>query len=255
MTGITDTAGAVQNGTTGTVQANLNNSAGVNSVHTSGFEGVEFTEEEKKKKGGISSAGKILIVAGILIVLIAVWYFLIKGDIDSATTEWKTAVESKESEVSTEELKLRNQNVMLQTITNPELITSRIITYDNSRDELRFLNATLDPTTRYAISFKDPTTSDGTIIRRVANFTFYTDSYEEAYDILGELENCRFRTLVTNYKISDTNAGRTGTPGFNGGASVSVDAQVVFIETASGAEDTQGVESTAKATVEITDDD
>ena len=96
--------------------------------------------------------------------------------------------------------------------------------YNNSEEELAFLNDVLSDTLQYSISFSNVTRS-GDQIRRNFSLSFRTASYKETKQILDRLSNGDLRCLVSNISCSYAS-------GLD--SAVTVNASATFFETMVG---------------------
>lgn len=94
--------------------------------------------------------------------------------------------------------------------------------YNNSKEEIRFLNDILSGTEKYVISFAN-VTRDGDQIRRSFTLQMQTNGYDEAREILTKLMQGKNRCLIGDMKCS---VGKEG--------GVSISATATFYETMVG---------------------
>lgn len=99
---------------------------------------------------------------------------------------------------------------------------SWMASYNNSKEEVRFLNDILADTLNYSVSFANVTRS-GNQVRRSFTLTYRTDGYKAAQEIIKRLLSGKNRCLVTNISC-----------GINTDGTVNMSQSATFYETMVG---------------------
>jgi hypothetical protein len=84
--------------------------------------------------------------------------------------------------------------------------TSRMESYNSSKEEVIFLHQVLADVPDYAINFSD-ITRNGDQIRRVFSLQFKTNSYQNAEAIVNSLSNGQYRCLVDDISCNTAEDG------------------------------------------------
>lgn len=151
---------------------------------------------------------KVLIVV-LAIVLLGLLYYKFVYQ----TTE--DTIQSQKSEEGTVQLQLDIANKKLANLKSIQKQmdaidhgsgASMMASYNNSKNETRFLNNVLSGASDYSISFTE-VTRHGDQIRRSFTLQFVTRSYKEAERTVEELTNGKYRCLVDdiNYTLTENN--------------------------------------------------
>lgn len=109
--------------------------------------------------------------------------------------------------------------------------------YNNQANEMIAINNALGTTSKnVSISWGEPIL-ESTIVRRSANVSFTTSSYESFKAILKDIAEGPYRCIVNNVQIS-TDKSESVTQG----AKVNVSLQIVYYETIDGVKDLSGLD-------------
>lgn len=150
----------------------------------------------------------LLLLAVILVGLVyyRFVYVLVNDSVNSSNSE----AQALQTEISAAEGRLTHlQSLQSEMDTMEEEGTmSYMPSYNNSKDEIAFLNDVLASTEKYSISFADVTRS-GDQIRRSFTLQFETTSYKTAQKILESLCESRDRCLVGDIRCNITETGTT----------------------------------------------
>ena len=146
----------------------------------------------------------LLLVLGLALVALA-YYFIIdkpvRTDLASAQAE-KEATETELSVLQARIARLEEMERELDSITsNPQ--ASRMGSYNNSKEELAFLNDILGVTANYRVDFSS-VSRNGDQIRRNFRLNFTVDSHEAAERLLKQIYASELRCLVNNITYSRT---------------------------------------------------
>ncbi len=111
-----------------------------------------------------------------------------------------------------------------------------IATYNNLANEINALaNVFNGKVDNVSISWSEPTL-DGTIVRRNASVSFKTNSYELAKTLVSNISGLRYRCIITSLSMSGSDNNNLSTT-----SEITVNLQVTFYETTTGASDTSGL--------------
>ena len=167
---------------------------------------------------------KILIAVLALILLALVYYQFVDKSVRQSITNAESEAQMLQTQLDAVQVKLATaqkiKNNMDQLEAEGNL--SWMGSYNNSKEELRFLNDILASTLNYSISFSNVTRA-GDQIRRSFSLTYRTPSYKAARDIMIQLLEGKNRCLISNVSCS---IGRDG--------SVSMSESCTFYETMVG---------------------
>ena len=111
-----------------------------------------------------------------------------------------------------------------------------IATYNNLANEINALaNVFNGKVDNVSISWSEPIL-DGTIVRRNASVSFKTNSYELAKTLVSNISGLRYRCIITSLSMSGSDNNNLSTT-----SEITVNLQVTFYETTTGASDTSGL--------------
>lgn len=111
-----------------------------------------------------------------------------------------------------------------------------IATYNNLANEINALaNVFNGKVDNVSISWSEPTL-DGTIVRRNASVSFKTNSYELAKTLVSNISGLRYRCIITSLSMSGNDNDNLANTN-----EITVNLQVTFYETTTGASDTSGL--------------
>lgn len=155
----------------------------------------EFTKSEK-----------ILLVLLSILLVGLLWYRFVYLTTEDMIKSLKEKKQTTQADLDLANAKVERLEQMKWEMDGMDLDedTSRMESYNNSKNETAFLNQVLRGVDDYAISFSD-ITRDGNQIRRSFSLQFVTKSYKEAEYIVDDLQSGEYRCLVDdiNYSLSD----------------------------------------------------
>ncbi len=184
----------------------------------------------------------LLAVFGCIIIALA-YYLLVDSPVRSGIASAKADKEALESQVAVIESELSNMQAwqdemdLLEQNGHP---SSYMPSYNASKEELDFLNATLAGALDYYIGFTQ-ITRQGNQIRRSFALNYSATDYNAAVKVISDLENSRIRCLVGDFSVVPFENSESLMNG-----PVSVTATATFYETMQGGvEDMELPEDTA----------
>ena len=183
-----------------------------------------------------------------LILLILLYFYVIDQPVRSGIREAESNAEVLQTELAGVEGKISELEAMeeeLQAMQEDDAI-GRMESYNNSKQEVAFINDTLAASSDYSFSF-DEVTREGNLIRRPLVLQYTASDYQTAVNIVEKLEKCPYRCVIGEVRCETED---------DGTASVSLTA--TFYETLVGGIEDAGLpeDSAAEAQVtETTDDD
>ena len=148
---------------------------------------------------------KILIAVLALVLLGLAYYWVVDQPVRNGIEQANAQRDTLQMDLTIAQAKLAQLQKMqaeLDSIGSLEL-SSRMGSYNNSREELTELNRILSAATSYSISFPD-VTRNGDQIRRNFTLNFTTETYGDAKDIIKALRDCSLRCALGNITFSTT---------------------------------------------------
>ncbi len=153
--------------------------------------------------------GKLLLSVAVVIALIILYILLVDRPVRNGMKSAKKATEllTAESErVQGELTELHHMRSEMEKIETGQEEKSFMPSYNNSKQELDFLNRTLSWAEDYYIGF-DQVTRSGNQIRRGFSLQFKTKNFASAVSILNDIEHGDNRCLVGDVSFSPTEKG------------------------------------------------
>ena len=160
-----------------------------------------------------SRGEKILLVLLALVLVGLVYYQFVDRVVRDNIAQAKAQTEAAQTELTAVNAKIKRMEEMqaeLDSITrNPN--ASYMGSYNNSQEELAFLNDVLSATDQYSITFSN-VTRDGDQIRRNFSLQFTTSDFVSMEKIMKQLGDGRLRCLINdisynltryNYSLAD----------------------------------------------------
>lgn len=181
-------------------------------------------------KKEMNPATKLLIGIIIILAIILAYIFLIFKPTGDRMDEIDSQIESNNQEIAEMEAKLNVLTEKYEEVLRGEELGSEVMPYDNVKSELIFLSNVMDFTDKYNVTFSEPYCAQDNYVRREARLTFNADTYDIAREVIDEIVDCPYRTLVVDYDITDVRDNREITEGFNGEDPVKVDLRMIFLE-------------------------
>ncbi|MBP3900534.1 MAG: hypothetical protein J6D53_03610 [Blautia sp.] len=153
---------------------------------------------------------KILLVLLAVILVGLVYYRFVYVLVNDSVNSSNSEAQALQTEISVAEGRLTHLKSLQSEMDTMEEegSMSYMPSYNNSKDEIAFLNDVLASTEKYSISFADVTRS-GDQIRRSFTLQYETTSYKTAQKILESLCESRDRCLVGDIRCNITETGRT----------------------------------------------
>ena len=155
----------------------------------------EFTRSEK-----------ILLVLLSILLIGLLYYRFVYVTTEDMYSSLKAESDAVQTDLEIANAKVERLEQMQNEIDGMDLDedSSRMESYNNSKNETAFLNQVLRGVDDYSISFAE-ITRDGAQIRRSFSLQFVTKSYKEAESVVDELSHGEYRCLVDdiNYTLKD----------------------------------------------------
>ncbi|MCR5451584.1 MAG: hypothetical protein K6F00_03020 [Lachnospiraceae bacterium] len=159
-------------------------------------------------KREFNSTEKSLLVILFLIIFGGLYYVFVHTPIIDGMKTVRAEIEAAGAQRDALVLKVEDTKAMaaeLEAMDNGETFISRMPSYDASKEELDFLNNTLNDTIDYYIGFSR-VTRDGDQVRRGFSLQYKAGSYESAKKIMSELENSSIRCVVSDFSLNPVGA-------------------------------------------------
>ena len=153
---------------------------------------------------------KILLVLLAVILVGLVYYRFVYVLVNDSVSSSHSEAQALQTEITAAEGRLTHLKTLRSEMDTMEEegTMSYMPSYNNSKDEIAFLNDVLASTEKYSISFADVTRS-GDQIRRSFTLQYVTTTYKAAQQILEALSQSRDRCLVGDIRCSITETGVT----------------------------------------------
>ncbi|MCR5544997.1 MAG: type II secretion system protein M [Lachnospiraceae bacterium] len=206
----------------------------------------DFTQREKV----------LLVILGILLVLVF-YYYVVDLPLRNQEQTLNGQKTTLTADVEAAEEKVKEYENMESLLSKMDASSPRMESYNNRTNEINFLNDLLANTASYTLGFS-PVTVEGNQVRRTFSLSYTCGSYSEAMSILEQLDECKYRCLVTDVSCVPANSNTTLT----GAVNVTVNAtfyetlvgkttdaglpEEEVADTTSGTESTDGTESLAE---------
>ncbi len=180
---------------------------------------------------------QVLLLILAVLLLFAVYFLNVHLPVTEAIESARTEREAASTEVTILEAKQKRMDEMQQELdailSQPHV--AEIPTYDNLQQVMDFLNTVLGSAADYSLSFQGlKEAEDSVILRREMQMSYVSTSYDEAREVLQELQNCPFRCQIGEASIEPfipEGVSRDVTPALTDGP-VEVTLEVTFFENA-----------------------
>lgn len=146
---------------------------------------------------------KIMLVVLSIILLGMLYFLLIDRPVRNGLAEAQSNMSQLELErdmVNMKIVQLENMEKELDELVRSDKI-SIMASYNNSKEEIRFLNDILAGTQQYTVDFSG-VTRDGDQIRRDFSLVFTAKNYADACEVLNKLNNSNYRCLIGTVVVS-----------------------------------------------------
>ena len=153
---------------------------------------------------------KILLVLLAVILVGLVYYRFVYVMVNESITSSNSEAQALQTDISVAEGRVSHLKSLQSEMDTMEEqgVMSYMPSYNNSKEEIAFLNDVLASTEKYSISFADVTRS-GDQIRRGFTLQYVTASYKTAQTILEQLCQSRDRCLVGDIRCTVAESGAT----------------------------------------------
>ena len=167
---------------------------------------------------------KILLLVLFIILLGLVYYWLVDQTVRNNIRISEAEAKALQIELDAAEQKLELLDTVQKAMDDLTQTgnLSYMGSYNNSKEEVGFLNDALADATKYSISFAD-VTRRGDQIRRNFTLQFTTKDYDAAHDIMTRISSGTNRCLISDVKCSISSEGK-----------VTINALATFYETMEG---------------------
>ena len=150
-----------------------------------------------------TSREKVLLVVLSIILLGLLYFLLIDRPVRNGLIEAQNDKEQLQMERDMLNLKiaqLESMEMELDELVHSDKV-SIMASYNNSKEEIRFLNDILAGTLQYTVDFSG-VTRDGDQIRRDFSLEFTAKNYADACEVLNKLNNSHYRCLIGTVIVS-----------------------------------------------------
>ncbi len=143
---------------------------------------------------------KVLLAILLVIIITSAYYLFVWRTVDDQILSIRSQNQTMETQLMIATAQVERLQAMSDEMKS-DILRSYMPSYNASKQELDFLNATLAQTDDYLINFTY-LTRDGDQINRGFSLQFTAKDYAQAKDIIGALEESEIRCLVGDYKIN-----------------------------------------------------
>ena len=146
---------------------------------------------------------KVLIAFLALVLLGLAYYWLVDKPVREGIEEAHAQRDAIQTDLTVAQAKLMQLQQMQDELDNLGSLdlSSRMGSYNNSKEELTELNRILSSASSYTVNFSNVTRS-GDQIRRNFTLSFTASSYNAAKNIIRELRDCPLRCVLGNISYS-----------------------------------------------------
>lgn len=150
-----------------------------------------------------TSREKVLLVVLSIILLGLLYFLLIDRPVRNGITEAqndKVQLQMERDMLNLKIEQLESMEMELDELVHSDKV-SIMASYNNSKEEIRFLNDILAGTLQYTVDFSG-VTRDGDQIRRDFSLDFTAKNYADACEVLNKLNNSNYRCLIGTVIVS-----------------------------------------------------
>lgn len=187
---------------------------------------------------------KIIILILSLVLIVALYYFVVDRPVRNAVTNTVSEREDLEVQLTALNQKVSSLQQMQSEMDSysGDSASGKMGSYNNSKAELDELNELLKNTESYDISF-DAVTRSGNLVRRSFSLTFTASDYAQAEELITNLCEGEWRCLVSDISMasSDSNLSQ---------GNVEVGINATFYETMVGGTADSGLPADTESTSE-----
>ena len=153
------------------------------------------------------TAREIILLAALAVLLVGVAYYMFfYKPLQSELASVQNQCADLDTQLTTVSAKVSRMNAMQEELDAihalPAGEVTEIAPYDNSNVIMAELNGILSKSGEYKLNFSDPSTGDDGIVRRPVSMVFRCRSFRDACNILGKLNSCHWRSLMTSLSIN-----------------------------------------------------
>ena len=147
-----------------------------------------------------------LLILLLILALGSAYYLLFYTPTTQEIETTETRIADTLDQISADQLRLAQKQQMQEELdaifaADPDPVS--MAPYDNSRNVMHELNAILENTQDYSLSFASVTVDEGSdVVRRDISLTYTSTGYSAALDILRKLHDSQYRCLLNNVAIS-----------------------------------------------------
>ena len=147
-----------------------------------------------------------LLILLLILALGSAYYLLFYTPTTQEIETTETRIADTLDQISADQLRLAQKQQMQEELdaifaADPDPVS--MAPYDNSRNVMHELNAILENTQDYSLSFASVTVDeDSDVVRRDISLTYTSTGYSAALDILQKLHDSQYRCLLNNVAIS-----------------------------------------------------
>lgn len=156
----------------------------------------------------------VLLLILVVMALGSAYYMLFYKPTTEEIENTETLIGDTQDQIAADQLRLAQKQKMQEELdaifaADPDPVS--MAPYDNSRNVLHELNAILENTQDYSLSFASVNVDeDSDVIRRNISLTYTSSGYRAALDILQKLHDSQYRCLLKNVSISLRERSREG---------------------------------------------
>ena len=158
------------------------------------------------KKSRLSTRDIVLLVFLVLLVIGVCYYMFFLTPLNKEIDKINSDAAALDTEIASAQTKLASMDQMQaeldEILAQPKDKITEIAPYDNAKVVMNELNAILAQGLEYNLAFADPTFDDNGLVRRVAQLSFTSSSYENAKTIITDLATNHWRCVISDLSVS-----------------------------------------------------
>lgn len=178
------------------------------------------------KNSKLSSREYVLLIFLVVLVIGVCYYMFFLTPLNSEIDGINADAAALDDEIATAQTKVASMDQMQaeldEILSQPKDKITEIAPYDNAKVVMNQLNAILSQGLEYQLSFSEPQFDDNGLVRRQAQLSFTSSSYDNAKTIITQLATNQWRCVISDMSISSDSSITSG--------QISVQAVITFYE-------------------------
>ena len=163
-----------------------------------------------------STREKVLLLVLAAVLLGCLYYLFVLTPAQQLINNAKNQVDQLETELSVQQTMAEQKEIMREELAEKKAsgaASRKTLKYDSSDVIMKELDGILAGAKTYSVTFADPEVSeDGSTVRHGVNISFTASSYASAKDLVEQLVNSKYSSLITDFSLSAGDAAGTSAP-------------------------------------------